>query len=106
MSSHTAPTRWSGRPLRYVSGPILITLLLIVVCDALAAQARRRGRAATAAHREETIRHDGRVRSYLVHDYARGPRAPVVIVLHGGGGNAENAVTMTGFDRIAAREGV
>jgi polyhydroxybutyrate depolymerase len=46
------------------------------------------------------------VRSYLVHDYARGPRAPVVIVLHGGGGNAENAVTMTGFDRIAAREGV
>jgi len=29
-----------------------------------------------------------------------------VIVLHGGGGNAANAVQMTGFDRIAQREGL
>lgn len=28
----------------------------------------------------------------------------MVIVLHGGGGNAENAVRMTGFDRIASRD--
>ena len=42
-----------------------------------------------------------------MHDFGRGTApAPVVIVLHGGGGNAENAVRMTGFDRIAARDGI
>jgi len=55
---------------------------------------------------EQTIAHGGRTRSYLVHDFSRGPNAPVVIVLHGGGGNAANAVQMTGFDRIAQREGL
>jgi polyhydroxybutyrate depolymerase len=50
--------------------------------------------------------HDGRARSYLVHDFSHGTPAPLVIVLHGGGGNAENAARMTGFDRIASREGL
>lgn len=53
-----------------------------------------------------TVTHGGRERTYLVHDHARGGRAPVVVVLHGGGGNGANAVKMTGFDRIAAREGL
>jgi len=51
-----------------------------------------------------TIRHGGRDRSYLLHDFSGGKRAPLVIVLHGGGGNAANAVRMTGFDAVAARE--
>jgi len=56
---------------------------------------------------QRTIHHDGLERTYLVHDFGRTTApAPVVIVLHGGGGNAENAVRMTGFDRVAAREGV
>ena len=55
---------------------------------------------------QQTLAHDGRTRTYLVHDFSRGARAPVIIVLHGGGGNAENAVTMSGFDRIAQREGL
>ena len=56
---------------------------------------------------ERTMRHGGRQRTYLVHDFGRGTApAPVVIVLHGGGGNAENAVRMTGVDRIAARDGI
>jgi polyhydroxybutyrate depolymerase len=46
----------------------------------------------------------GRQRLYVVHDYGTGTPAPVVIVLHGGGGNAENAVMMTGFDAVAARD--
>lgn len=54
---------------------------------------------------ERTLAHDGRTRTYLVHDFARETPAPVVVVLHGGGGNAGNAVRMTGFDRVAAREG-
>ncbi len=55
---------------------------------------------------ERAIVHGGRQRTYLVHDFGRGRPAPVVIVLHGGGGNAANAVRMTGFDGIAEREGV
>jgi polyhydroxybutyrate depolymerase len=53
---------------------------------------------------EKTMQHDGRTRSYLVHDFSNGKMAPVVFILHGGGGNAENAVMMSGFDAVAARE--
>lgn len=54
---------------------------------------------------ERTLTHGGRSRSYLVYDFARTAPAPVVLVLHGGGGNAQNAVRMTGVDRLARREG-
>lgn len=64
---------------------------------------RRSSRHAPTA--ERTLRFDGRDRTYLVHDFAgTSVPAPAVIVLHGGGGNAQNAVRMTGFDRVAARE--
>jgi polyhydroxybutyrate depolymerase len=53
---------------------------------------------------EETLEHGGRMRRFLVHDYSGGRRAPVVIVLHGGGGHPENAADMSQFDAIAARE--
>jgi polyhydroxybutyrate depolymerase len=52
------------------------------------------------------LTHDGVARTYVVHDFGRTGPAPAVIVLHGGGGNAENAVRMTAFDRIAEREGL
>ena len=53
---------------------------------------------------DEKLQHDGRSRRFLVHDFSGGKRAPVVIVLHGGGGHPENAVDMSQFDVIAARE--
>lgn len=53
---------------------------------------------------EESLDHDGRVRRFLVHDFSDGSPAPVVIVLHGGGGHPENAVDMSQFDVIAERE--
>jgi len=68
---------------------------------ALEAQTRRE---MPPAGIERLLAHEGRQRTYLVHDFGRGGPAPVVIVLHGGGGNAANAVNMTGFDRLAARE--
>ena len=52
-----------------------------------------------------TLSHGGRTRSYAVHDFSAGQPAPVVIVLHGGGGNADNAIRMTQFDRVARRAG-
>jgi polyhydroxybutyrate depolymerase len=69
----------------------------------LDAQSRQAGPPAAT---ERSMTHGGRERTYRVHDFARGGPAPVVIVLHGGGGNAANAVAMTGFDRVAASEGL
>ena len=78
-------------------------LALAIVASLLAIAAVARGQLAPPAE-ERTLMHDGRPRTYLVHDFGIGRPAPVVIVLHGGGGNAGNAVRMTGFDRVAARD--
>ena len=80
------------------------TLVVAVVAGAIAADAQERQ--AAADRTERTMTHDGRQRAYLVHDFGRGEPSPVVIVLHGGGGNADNAVRMTGFDGLAQREGL
>lgn len=79
---------------------LLVALAALLVAPALLAQPRDRDRSG-----ERTLTHDGRERTYLVHDFARETPAPVVVVLHGGGGHAANAVRMSGFDGLAAREG-
>jgi polyhydroxybutyrate depolymerase len=61
-------------------------------------------RPAAAQEREDTIVVGGRTRTYLVHDFSQGTTAPMVILLHGGGGNGANMVNMTQFDSIARRE--
>lgn len=48
----------------------------------------------------------GLQRLYLLHDFSGSKPAPLVIVLHGGGGNGENAMLQTGFDEVARREGL
>src|SRR5687768_8501408 len=77
---------------------------------ALDAQGRLRDRARARqfvrAEEPKTITVGGQRRTYLVHDFSRTRPAPLVFVLHGGGGNAENAVSMTGFDRVGEREGL
>ncbi|MEQ1690190.1 MAG: PHB depolymerase family esterase [Gemmatimonas sp.] len=63
---------------------------------------------APIAPQSQSFRHNGISRSYVV----RAPRGltrssaavPVVFVLHGGGGNAENAEKMTGFTALVERE--
>ena len=111
-----------GHPLRVAkvrrreSARVLLLSLLAVACvvaaesPALDAQGllrrARGGRQFVGTEALQTIVVSGRQRSYLVRDFSRARQAPVVIVLHGGGGNAENAVRMTGFDRIGQREGV
>lgn len=51
---------------------------------------------------------DGRQRSYILHlppSYNNKTKMPLVIVLHGGGGNAENIMTTTGFSAKADAAG-
>lgn len=83
---------------------VVLATVIAAVLVGDAAPSRAQGAAADGDLR--TVTQGGRQRTYLVHDFGRSGPAPVVVVLHGGGGNAANAVKMTGFDRIAAREGV
>jgi polyhydroxybutyrate depolymerase len=66
------------------------------------------GRAAELAARQ-TLVHDGISRSYVLRlpeqNLKAGQRLPLVLVLHGGGGNADNAERMTGFTEKGRKEG-
>lgn len=57
-----------------------------------------------AADARDTIAVGVLTRYYIIHDFSQGTRAPVVILLHGGGGNAERMANKTQFDVIARRE--
>src|SRR5262245_9883431 len=77
---------------------------LVLAGIATAVGARQKPDTSTGPDPLQTLSRGGRERSYLLHDFSGGRRAPLVLVLHGGGGNAGNAAEMTGFDRIGARE--
>lgn len=91
---------------------VLLGTLVMVVPPCLQAQRfprrDRGGAGAAGAAGRESITVGGRPRSYLV----RAPRGlarrdapvPLVLVLHGGGGNADNAEQMTGFTELVERE--
>src|SRR5690606_16831368 len=59
-----------------------------------------------ATFSDEMLSVDGHQRRFLVHDFAGPEPAPLVILLHGGGGNGENMVAQTGFDAVASCEGL
>lgn len=83
---------------------MLLSMLLGFVAGASPA-----GRGNPASEQKQTLKHDGVDRTYVVrtpgglakHD----TRVPLVLVLHGGGGNAGNAERMTGFTAKAEEEG-
>ena len=85
---------------------------LLTACAA-GGRAETRPPAPAAANTTHTLRHDGRERSFVVHlppalrsgTAPQGQTFPLVLVFHGGGGNAANAERMTGFSRLADREG-
>ena len=85
-----------------------ITLLLIASVFPIGCGARAVARGGSDSA-QQSLRHGGRERSYVVRvpsGTARGSgSAPLVIVLHGGGGNARNAEAMTGFTAKAEAEG-
>jgi polyhydroxybutyrate depolymerase len=100
VSMSVLPFSASGR----VALSLAVAAALLIRVDAQNRPADASGEPAPETA-ERAISIDGRQRTYEVHDFAR-DRVPaaVVIMLHGGGGNADNAVRMSGFDRVAARE--
>lgn len=64
---------------------------------------------ANAQEGRQTFRHDGVERTYFItvpdEVYARPNGVPLVVVLHGAGGNGPNIMNMTGFDALARDEG-
>jgi polyhydroxybutyrate depolymerase len=86
-----------------------ITLLLIAsLLQIVGCGAQRAARVETNSAQQQTLRHGGRERTYVLRlpsGIARESGAlPLVIVLHGGGGNARNAEAMTGFTAKAEAE--
>ncbi len=92
---------WSQRPAMLLPG--ILALLLAVPNVARAAELE--------AGASEAVRvafaHGGRERAYFLWAPTgeRAGRVPLVLVLHGGGGNGENVQEMTGFTAVARREG-
>lgn len=80
---------------------LLLGLGILLAASGVAAERKTPSR--------ESLVHDGMVRSYLVRVPPGKPgaagRMPLVIVLHGGGGNAEHGESMSGFTPKGAREG-
>ena len=66
------------------------------------------GREGVFLERHQTLTHEGMKRGYEIRVPAGldrgGKRVPLVLVLHGGGGNGANAEKMTGFTEKAVRE--
>lgn len=91
---------------------VLAALLLwnlLAITPVRAAQIRMMtNEPAGSGDRRETMQLEGRRRSYLVHipeAYDGRRKLPLVIVLHGGGGNCKSAAKMTRFSEKADREG-
>lgn len=80
-------------------------ILLIGICSANILQPGNRFNSSSDI--DETLISDGLTRSYLIHlptNYQKNEKLPVVLVLHGGGGNGKNNIEMTGFNDKADKE--
>ncbi len=88
-----------------------LAMIAVFASSAVLASCSSHGGASTTAggSGELSVTHAGQQRSYILRvpdtESSKGPGLPLVLVLHGGGGNAENAEDMTGFTKVGAREG-
>jgi polyhydroxybutyrate depolymerase len=86
---------------------IMLSVTLLLACRAPARQPAS-ATALTPGDTTRTLVHDGHERSYVVHvppGYDPAQPVPLVLIFHGGGGNAENVQEMTGFNATADAEG-
>jgi polyhydroxybutyrate depolymerase len=95
---------------RALIGLLVLAVLLLPACRPSGRRSLPTPGAAALPPGETTraLTHDGRRRSYTVHvppTYDPDQPTPVVLVFHGGLGNAENAQRMTGFSAKADAEG-
>lgn len=90
----------------FVNAGLIVTAILLLVGFASAAVAADRDNRYSA--QRHILIHNGIERSYVIRapgKLAKGDRrVPLVLVLHGGGGNADNAEKVTGFTDKARRE--
>ncbi len=97
--------------MRHMSGKVAYAAALIVVSLVAAwglgqiAVRRTTMQASFVSDKEESMTFENRKRTYLLHfppnDNDAAAALPLVIVLHGGGGNARGAAEMTGFNAEA-----
>src|SRR5829696_4802659 len=88
-------------------GGLALSPLLVSSAQRRLRNFKATGRGVAPGDYERTITVGGRVRSYLLHvppSPDRGKPMPVVIVLHGGGGNAEAMAETSGFTAKADEE--
>ncbi len=84
-------------------------LLTLAVAQGTATAVARGPSGELHAEQSQSFRHGGIERTYVVRaprELPPGTALPVVLVLHGGGGNAANAEKMTGFTALVDRERV
>jgi polyhydroxybutyrate depolymerase len=87
---------------------ILLASVLIILLLGLSVYFLERGQSSNEGDVKYNLNFDGMERSYLVHippQYNNSTPMPLVIVLHGGGGSAENIEKVTGFSQKADEEG-
>ena len=85
----------------------ILTIIGLLFCFTFTAVAAIRDN--RASENRQTLIHNGIERSYIIRVPGDLPKSnsqvPLVLVLHGGGGNADNAEKMTGFTDKAGKEG-
>lgn len=82
--------------------------LLLASCASGPSDSFPAGDALAPGEYDFVLSHQGRSRYYLVHvppQAAAGTPLPVLLALHGGGGNAEQFKAESGFDDVGTREG-
>lgn len=84
---------------------VVLSLLVIPVMAVAAIHRRTRQAFQAAGMQEFSFIHQGRSRWYTLAAPAVSGQVPLVLVLHGGGGDPENMRATTHFEELARREG-
>lgn len=94
--------------MRSMTGFSALSLTLALTSMSLALACTGASAQSGAADRTISIAHDGRARSSILHvppSYVEGSPMPLVLLLHGGGGNGAQAQASYRMDPVADREG-